>query len=57
MSLGILIALPFMLSDVVGLQMPIGAAKGPLVADIGMTLDDVKQRSKQARAAIRTSSC
>jgi hypothetical protein len=45
LSLGILIALPFMLIDLVGLQMPIGASKGVLVADIGMTLDEVKQRS------------
>ena len=45
LSLGILIALPFMLKDLVGLEMPIGSSKGEPVADIGMTVEEVKQRS------------
>ncbi len=45
LGIGTLIALPFMLKDLVGLQMPVGRSKGVLVADIGMTLDEVKRRS------------
>src|SRR5262249_15051969 len=45
LSLGMVIALPFVLHDMVGLEMPIGSSKGELVADIGMTVDEVKQRS------------
>lgn len=42
---GTLIALPAAMLDWGGLQLPIGKSKGVLVADIGMTLDEVKQRS------------
>jgi hypothetical protein len=45
LGLGTLIALPFALHDLVGLQMPIGKSKGVLVADIGMTIDEVRRRS------------
>jgi len=45
LGLGTLIALPFMLIDMVGLEVPIGRSRGVLVADIGMTVDEVKQRS------------
>jgi len=45
LGLGTLIALPFILKDLVGLQMPVGRSNGVLVADIGMTLDEVKRRS------------
>jgi hypothetical protein len=33
------------LQDLVGLEMPIGSSKGELVADIGMTVEEVKHRS------------
>ena len=45
LGLGAMIALPFALADMAGLQMPIGRSKGLLVADIGMTFDDVRRRS------------
>jgi hypothetical protein len=45
LGFGTLIALPFILKDLVGLQMPVGRSNGVLVADIGMTLDEVKRRS------------
>ena len=45
LSLGTMIALPFVLRDLVGWQPFIGSSKGVLVADIGMTIDDVKRRS------------
>ena len=44
MGLGVLIALPFVMKDMVGLEMPL-RSRGVLVADIGMTLDEVKARS------------
>jgi hypothetical protein len=44
MGLGILIALPFILKDMVGLSMPLRSG-GVLVADIGMSLDEVRARS------------
>lgn len=45
LGLGTIIALPFALVDMAGLQMPIGRSKGLLVADIGMTVEQVRQRS------------
>src|SRR2546430_1628716 len=45
LGFGTLIALPFVLKDLVGLELPLGRSNGVLVADIGMTLDDVKRRS------------
>lgn len=47
LGIGALIALPFALQDLVGFQfkLPIGRSRGVLVADIGMTFDQVKQRS------------
>jgi hypothetical protein len=39
------VALPLVLDVMVGCQMPIGRSQGVLVADIGMTFDEVKQRS------------
>ena len=45
LGLGTLIALPFMLKDLIGLEIPLGRSQGLLVADIGMTIDEVKQRS------------
>jgi hypothetical protein len=45
LGFGTLIALPFILRDLVGLQMPVGRSNGVLVADIGMTLDEVTRRS------------
>jgi hypothetical protein len=42
---GMLVALPFILHDMVGLQPPIGRSRGVLVADIGMIFEEVKQRS------------
>jgi len=44
LGLGTLIALPFALQDM-GMQLPIGRSQGVLSADIGMTLDEVRQRS------------
>jgi hypothetical protein len=46
LGVGVLIAAPFALHDM-GLEfkLPVAKAKGLLVADIGMTLDDVQRRS------------
>jgi hypothetical protein len=45
LGLGTLIALPFALKDLVGFEIPIGRSNGVLMADIGMTIDEVKRRS------------
>ena len=45
LGLGTLIALPFMLKDLVGFEVPLASSRGVLVADIGMTIDEVKARS------------
>jgi len=45
LGLGTVIALPFALHDLAGLEIPIAKPKGVLAADIGMTMDDVKARS------------
>jgi len=47
LGLGLVIALPFALHDMVGLdfKMPVGRSKGVLVADIGMTLAEVRSQS------------
>ncbi|HYL74013.1 MAG TPA: hypothetical protein VEU96_07385 [Bryobacteraceae bacterium] len=45
LGLGTIIALPFMLQDMVGLKMPLGRSRGVLVADIGMTIDEARTRS------------
>ncbi len=44
---GLAIATPVMLHDLVGadLQLPVGASEGVLVANVGMTLDEVRERS------------
>jgi len=44
---GLAIAAPVMLHDLLGVQfqLPVGASEGVLVANIGMTLDEVRQRS------------
>jgi hypothetical protein len=44
LALGALIAIPFALQDL-GMQLSLGKSKGTLVADIGMTMDEVKARS------------
>jgi len=44
LGLGALIAMPFALSEM-GIQMPLSKSQGILVADIGMTMDEVKARS------------
>jgi hypothetical protein len=45
LGLGTAIASPFILRDLVGWQPGIGKSQGVLVADIGMTIDQVRQRS------------
>jgi hypothetical protein len=44
---GLAIATPFMLHDLFGveLRLPVGKSEGVLVADVGMTLDEIRQRS------------
>jgi hypothetical protein len=44
---GLAIATPVMLHDLFGVQfrLPVGKSEGVLVADVGMTLDEVRQRS------------
>jgi len=44
LSVGAPIAIPFALQDM-GFQLPLGASKGILSADIGMTIDEVKKGS------------
>jgi hypothetical protein len=44
-SFALVFALPFALQDMIGLKMPIGGSKGVLVADIGMTLAEVRSQS------------
>lgn len=44
LGLGALIALPFALADM-GMKLPLANSRGVLSADIGMTIDEVKQRS------------
>ena len=45
LGLGTLVAMPFVLKDLVGFEMPIGRSRGTLVADIGMTFAEVKRKS------------
>jgi hypothetical protein len=47
LGLGTLVALPFALRDIAGvnLQMPLAGSKGVLVADIGMTLEEIRRSS------------
>jgi hypothetical protein len=45
LGLGLVIALPFALQDMIGFKMPIGGSKGVLVADIGMTIAEVRKSS------------
>jgi len=45
LGLGLMIALPFALHDLVGLRMPLAPSHGTLVADIGMTIDEARSRS------------
>src|SRR5436853_346405 len=46
-TLGLLIAMPVMLHDMLGIdiRMPIGKSRGTLVANLGMTIDEVRSRS------------
>ena len=44
-SVALIFALPFGIQRIAGLQIPFAKARGMLVADIGMTLDEVRQRS------------
>jgi|SRR5690348_1899371 hypothetical protein len=45
LGLGVLIAMPFILVDMVGLKIPLAPSRGLLVADIGMTIDEARARS------------
>lgn len=45
LGFGLLIALPFALHDMLGGQMPLASSRGVFVADIGMTIDEIKSRS------------